>query len=82
MLARLLLSSLSPCAPAPSTIVNMYSHEPARYVQQRCQAPAAQVPLRGANVYHMQYSLHYDPSRPGSRGTRSPGPELGSFGQL
>jgi hypothetical protein len=50
----------------------MYSHEPARHVQQR----------QPSSVFHMQYSLQIDPNRPGNRGTRSPGPELGSFGQL
>ena len=73
---------LDPCCLSLATIIDAHGHEPARYVQQRFTAPAAQVPLRGTNASHMQRSLYYDPNRPGSLGTRSPGPELGSFGQL
>ena len=63
---------LDPCCLSLATIIDAHGHEPARHVQQR---PAS-------SVFHMQYSLCFDPSRPGNHGTRSPGPELGSFDQL
>ena len=68
----LLACGLFPCPLAPSAPVYVYSHEAARHVEQ---GPAS-------SVFHMQCSLCFDPSRPGSRGTRSPGPELGSSCQL
>jgi hypothetical protein len=71
-LERLLACGLFPCPLAPSAPVYVYSHEPARHVEQGL----------ASSVFHMLRSLCFDPSRPGNHGTRSPGPELGSSCQL